>query len=142
MNREEIKRLIYEQQTRLAPSKVPGAGVGVFALIDIPKDTLIKGCKSFMEFANLEKECVFEWSEFDDLDHRIKQYLWGMTDGHDDKFYVDAPLFMLYQTYYINHSETPNCFWNRRSGDVYTQVNITAGEELTVYYMPEERDFL
>jgi hypothetical protein len=38
MNREDVKKLIYEQQTKLAPSQIPGAGVGVFAIVQIPKD--------------------------------------------------------------------------------------------------------
>jgi SET domain-containing protein len=141
MNREDVKKLIYEQQTKLAPSKITGAGVGVFALVDIPKDTIIKGCKSFMEFVGKEDEYLFDWNEFDDLDDRIKTYLWGMTDGYDNKFYIDAPPFMFYQGYYINHSSTPNCFWNRRTGDIYSQVQIHEGEELTMYYMTSERDF-
>jgi hypothetical protein len=33
MNREDVKKLIYEQQTKLAPNKITGAGVGVFALL-------------------------------------------------------------------------------------------------------------
>ena len=141
MNREDVKKLIYEQQTKLAPSQIPGAGVGVFAIVEIQKDTIIKGCKSFMEFIGKEDEYLFDWNEFDDLDDRIKKYLWGMTDGYGNKFYIDAPPFMFYQGYYINHSNTPNCFWNRRSGDIYSQVDIAAGEELTMYYMPSERNF-
>ena len=141
MNREDVKKLIYEQQTKLVPSKITGAGVGVFALVDIPKDTIIKGCKSFMEFVGKEDEYLFDWNEFDDLDDRIKTYLWGMTDGYDNKFYIDAAPFMFYQGYYINHSSTPNCFWNRRTGDIYSQVQIHEGEELTMYYMTSERDF-
>jgi hypothetical protein len=70
-----------------------------------------------------------------------QKYLWGMTDGYDNQFYVDAPPFMFYQGYYINHSSTPNCFWNRRTGDIYSQVQISEGEELTMYYIPSERDF-
>ena len=141
MNREDVKKLIYEQQTKLSPSQIPGAGVGVFAIVEIQKDTIIKGCKSFMEFIGKEDEYLFDWNEFDDLDDRIKKYLWGMTDGYGNKFYIDAPPFMFYQGYYINHSNTPNCFWNRRSGDIYSQVDIAAGEELTMYYMPAERNF-
>lgn len=141
MNREDVKKLIYEQQTKLSPSQIPGAGVGVFAIVEIQKDTIIKGCKSFMEFVGKEDEYLFDWNEFDDLDDRIKKYLWGMTDGYGNKFYIDAPPFMFYQGYYINHSNTPNCFWNRRSGDIYSQVDIAAGEELTMYYMPSERNF-
>lgn len=141
MNKEEIRKLIYEQQTKLAPSKIPGAGVGVFALVDIPKDTLIKGCKAFMEFCKLESEVEFYYDEFKDLDPNIQKYVYSMTDGYDDKFCIDAPLFMLYQGYYINHSNTPNCFWDRRTGNIYTQELVKAGTELTMYYMPYERDF-
>jgi SET domain-containing protein len=141
MTRQEIKKLIYEQQTKLAPSKISGAGVGVFAIVEIPKDTLIKGCKAFVEFIGKEDEYLYDWKEFEDLDDRIKTYLWGMTDGHDNKFYIDAPPFMFYQGYYINHSDTPNCFWDRRTSNIYTQIDIKPGEELTMYYMTSERDF-
>lgn len=142
MTRQEIKKLIYEQQTKLAPSKISGAGVGVFAIVEIPKDTLIKGSKAFIDFVKKEDDYyLFDWNEFEDLDDRIKTYLWGMTDGHDNKFYIDAPPFMFYQGYYINHSDTPNCFWDRRTSNIYTQIDIKPGEELTMYYMPSERDF-
>jgi hypothetical protein len=141
MTKQQIKKLIYEQQTKLAPSKIEGAGVGVFAIVDIPRDTLIKGCQDFMDFLGRKQEHYFEWQEFDDLDARIKAYMWGMTDGFGDKFCIDAPLFMLYQGYYINHSNTPNCFWDRRTGNIYTQIDIAADEELTMYYMTQERDF-
>lgn len=142
MTRQEIKKLIYEQQTKLAPSKISGAGVGVFAIVEIPKDTLIKGSKAFIDFVRKEDDYyLFDWNEFEDLDDRIKTYLWGMTDGHDNKFYIDAPPFMFYQGYYINHSDTPNCFWDRRTSNIYTQIDIKPGEELTMYYMPSERDF-
>ena len=141
MKKEDIKKLIYEQQTKLAPSTIPGAGVGVFALTDIPSDTLIKGCKAFMEFCNMESDIEFYHNEFEDLHPNIQKYVYSMTDGYGDKFCIDAPLFMLYQGYYINHSNTPNCFWDRRTGNIYTQVDIKAGTELTMYYMTTERDF-
>jgi len=150
MNREEVKKLIYKQQTKLAPSLIPGAGVGVFAIVEIPKDTLIKGASSFVEYANLKNDSglaptddihLFQWDEFNDLDDRIKNYLVSMTDSFGNNFWIDAPPFMFYQTYYINHSNTPNCFWDRRTGNVYTQINIEVGQELTMYYMPEEREW-
>ena len=89
----------------------------------------------------MESEFVFRYDEFNDLDPAIQKYVYSMTDGYDDNFCIDAPLFMLYQGYYINHSNTPNCFWDRRTGNIYTQVNIEAGAELTMYYMTTERDF-
>lgn len=141
MNKEDIKRLIFEQQTKLAPSKIPGAGVGLFALVDIPKDTLIKGCKAFMEFCEMDSDFEFTYDELAEAHPNIQKYVYSMTDGHENKFFIDAPLFMLYQGYYINHSNTPNCFWDRRTSNIYTQELIKAGTELTMYYMPHERDF-
>ena len=38
-----VLKLIREQQTKLAPSLIPGAGVGLFALVDIPKDDFNQG---------------------------------------------------------------------------------------------------
>jgi SET domain-containing protein len=141
MNREEIKKLMLEQQTKLGVSNIPGAGVGVFALVDIPKDTLIKGCRAFMEFCNMKEECEFHYDELNEAHPNLQKYVYSMTDGYGDTFCIDAPLFMLYQGYYINHSNTPNCFWDRRTGDIFTQEEIKAGTELTMYYMPSERDF-
>lgn len=141
MNRDEIKRMIYAQQTKLAPSKIPGAGVGVFAIVEIPKDTLLQGGQAFSDFVGDEREYVFDWNEFQNLDERIRKHVEWMTDGHGSTFYIDAPPFMFYQEYYINHSATPNCFWDRRTSSIYTQIDIQPGEELTMYYMPSERDF-
>lgn len=152
MNREDVKKMIYEQQTKLAPSKIPGAGVGVFAIAKIPKDTEIKGCRDFKKYANLkdinsgqlgpsDDIHLFQWDEFNDLDDKIKNYLLSMTDTFDNNFWIDAAPFMFYQTYYINHSNTPNCFWDRRTGYIYSQVEISVGEELTMYYMTPEREW-
>ena len=55
------------------------------------------------------------------IDERVKDYFSSMTEGEGDEHYVDAPPFMHYHCYYINHSSTPNCFWDRRTGDIYTQ---------------------
>ena len=97
MNREDVKKLIYEQQTKLAPSQIPGAGVGVFAIVKIPKDTLIKGCTSFKKYANLKSGedlgpsddiHLFQWNEFDDLDDKIKdaEENFGNTEIRDAIF--------------------------------------------------------
>jgi hypothetical protein len=142
MNKADIKKLILEQQTKLGVSNIAGAGVGLFALVDIPKDTLIKGCRAFGEFCNTLPDFEFSYAEIADAHPEVQKYVYSMTDGYDgDKFLIDAPLFMLYQGYYINHSNTPNCFWDRRTGDIFTQEEIKAGTELTMYYMKSERDF-
>ena len=138
---QHIIKLIREQQTKLAPSLIPGAGVGVFALVDIPKDTQIKGASAFREYTGIQHYYVIKESDLDGIDEKVKDYFSSMTEGEGDEHYVDAPPFMHYHCYYINHSSTPNCFWDRRTGDIYTQVDISEGQELTMYYKLSERDF-
>ncbi len=37
-------------------------------------------------------------------------------------------------SYFLNHSDTPNCFWNEKDDSFYTLENIKIGEELTLDY--------
>ena len=62
--------------------------------------------------------------------------------NYDNQTYtIDIPLNMLYTEYYINHSHTPNIFWDRHEHDLYAICDITEGEELTTYYRPDEREW-
>lgn len=131
---DQILNSIRNLKTCLKPSTIPGAGVGVFALIDIPKDTLIfdveRGDDHFIK--NFEIE---------DLPDNIQNYILGMTDGIEEGFYLDVPAFKIYTAYYVNHSSEPNIFWDRRTDELFSIKDIPYGEELTTYYKPIERDF-
>ena len=69
-----VLKLIREQQTKLAPSLIPGAGVGLFALVDIPKDTLIKGCRAFREYTGIQQDYVIKESDLDLVKKRLKPH--------------------------------------------------------------------
>lgn len=133
-SRDQILNSIKTLKTHLKPSTIPGAGIGVFSLVDIPKDTLIFEVKR-------EDDYFFKMSEIEDLPLRIQDYILGMTDGTEEGFYLDVPAFKIYTAYYVNHSYEPNVFWDRRTDELFSIRDIKEGEELTTYYKPEERDF-
>lgn len=116
--------------TYLAPSKVCH-GVGVFALIDIPKDTCVLPSKP-------EKIKKVLWSELDSCLHsRIK----SITCGDEEGFYIDCDLSEIGPKYYVNHSHSPNVAYNRVDGSYYAIKDIKKDEELLDYYFPGERDW-
>ncbi len=131
--RDEILESIRNLKVKLAPSKINNAGVGLFALVDIPKDNLIFDFKT--------EDHHFKYEEIYDFPKEIIDYIWGMTDGTENGFNLDVPAFMMYSAYYVNHSYFPNVFWDRRTGELFSTKNIAIGEELTTYYKPSERDF-
>lgn len=132
-SRDQILDSIKDLKTCLKPSTIPGAGVGVFALRDIQKD------ESIFNFVTTDHH--FKYDEIIDLPKEIQNHIWGITDGIGDGFNLDVPAFMIYTAYYINHSHSPNTFWDRRSGEIFSIRHIKVGEELTTYYKPDERDF-
>ena len=118
-----------ELYTYLAPSKVCG-GVGVFSLIDIPKDTCI--------FKPDEMHKI-HWSE---INPEIKSRIKTLTYYDEDGFWIDCDLNKIGPQYYINHSHSPNVAYNKDTGSLYAIRNIKKDEELVDYYFPGERDWL
>jgi hypothetical protein len=133
-SRNQILNSIRTLKTCLKPSTISGAGVGVFSLIDIPKDTLIFEVKR-------DDDYFFKYSEIEDLPQSVKDYILGMTDGVEEGFFLDVPAFKIYTAYYVNHSHEPNVFWDRRTDELFSIRDIKIGEELTTYYKPCERNF-
>ena len=115
--------------TYLAPSKLCD-GVGVFALMDIPQDTLI--------FEPGWQVQVYD-SEMPD---EVRKYLSKMTYNNEKGYWIDDSLRNLGQQYYINHSHKPNVAYERGSGRLYAISDIIKDTELTDYYFPGERDWL
>lgn len=131
---DQILNSIRNLKTCLKPSTIPGAGVGVFSLIDIPKDTLIFDVKR-------DDDYFFKYSEIENLPPSIKEYITEITDGVKEGFFLDVPAFKIYTAYYVNHSREPNIFWDRRTDELFSIIDIKIGEELTTYYKPCERNF-
>ena len=115
--------------TYLAPSKVCD-GVGVFSLVDIPRDTVIFEPKKCVQ--------ICEWQ----ISSEIREYLEKMTYYDGNGYWIDDDLQRLGQQYYINHSHEPNVAYERSTGKLYAVRDIVKDEELTDYYFPGERNWL
>jgi SET domain-containing protein len=115
--------------TRLAPSEIHG--VGVFAVIDIPKGTDIfgeKGCTDddFLEVPEATVRAM--------PDGPLKQLYFDFCVLEDGVFYCPESFNEMSISWYLNNSENPNC-QAEAEGIYFTALrNIKAGEELTVSY--------
>lgn len=115
--------------TYLAPSKVCG-GVGVFSLVDIPKDTRI---------FTPGKMHYRLWT---DVDERLRERIETLTYCDSHGFWIDSDLDKLGPQYYINHSHNPNVAYDKDTGILYAIMDIPKDVELTDYYFPGERNWL
>ena len=114
--------------TYLAPSNVC-SGVGVFSLLDIPKDTCI---------FTAEQSYKVLWSE---INPEIRSRIKTLTYCDDEGFWIDCDLNKIGPQYYINHSHSPNVAYNKDTGSLYAIRDIQKNEELVDYYFPGERDW-
>ena len=117
-----------ELYTYLYPSTVC-PGVGVFALVDISRDTCI--------FKPIGAEKVL-WSQ---INQNIRPRIESLTLWDEDGFWLNCDLSRIGPEYYINHSHTPNVMYDTKTGALYAMRDIGKDEELLHYYFPEERDW-
>ena len=116
--------------TYLAPSNVC-IGVGVFSLLDIPKDTCI---------FTAEQSYKVLWSE---INPEIKARIETLTYCDDEGFWIDCDLNKIYGAYYINHTDkNENVRYNYENGSWYATRDILKDEELINTYEKEEKDWL
>jgi len=114
---------------KLGVSNIINAGIGVFAVTDIPKDTvLFEGGDS----------CLVEWKY---IPKESKQYISSITHNDERGIYLNRPINEVYIAYYFNHSECPNVHYDSKNDRFITIKDIKKEEELTCYYIPEERDW-
>ena len=111
--------------TRLAPSKIHG--VGVFAIVDIPKDTNLFG----PDDTDLVEVPAGDITDLMDSQQDLYHDFAPLVGG----YYRCPPSFnMMSAAWYLNHSETPNCRCDESDYSFYSLVDIPAGTELTVDY--------
>ena len=116
--------------TYLAPSKVC-KGVGVFAYVNIRKDTVI-----FPDTKN-EDYLKIPWV---DVTNRARKKIQQLTAGFDEEgFYTDVDINRFDISYYVNHSRKPNVYYDSESSSLYAMRNIKRDKELLQYYPPNER---
>ena len=116
--------------TYLAPSKVC-KGVGVFAYVNIRKDTVI------FPVTKNEDYLKIPWV---DVTNRPRKKIQQLTAGFDEEgFYTDVDINRFDISYYVNHSRKPNVYYDSESSSLYAMRNIKRDKELLQYYPPNER---
>lgn len=105
----------------LRPSGIPGAGVGVFALHDIGRDTRLNLFRKEEGASRKMKE--------EDVSEELRTYCIALEGGMWDC----PPSFNRMSVgWYLNHSRTPNAAWKK---DAYYSIRrIARGDELTIDY--------
>ena len=125
MKKEEIL-------TYLAPSQVCDS-VGVFAYIDIPKDTII-----FPEIESAYEDGQRSWST---VTKEASKKIKSLTIWDENGFWSDVNINRFDISYYVNHSRKPNVHYERSTDTLYAMHKIKKGTELLQFYLPEERDW-
>ena len=116
--------------TYLAPSQVC-KGVGVFAYVNIRKDTVI------FPVTKNEDYLKIPWV---DVTNRARKKIQQLTAGFDEEgFYTDVYINRFDISYYVNHSRKPNVYYDSESSSLYAMRNIKRDKELLQYYPPNER---
>jgi hypothetical protein len=111
--------------TRLQPS--PGRGIGVFAIRDIPA-----GIDPFLGDRNETVEVPVEWLASIG-DPEIRRMYVDFCPVVDGVFVAPVDFNQMAQSWYLNHSDSPNVACNAEMVFGTTRP-VARGEELTVDY--------
>jgi SET domain-containing protein len=131
---EILKNLQYNSNVYLRPSKVCD-GVGAFALVPIPKDTLLfKDVPSTSHY--------FTWEELKNIPKDVLDKLKSLCPIDKEGIYLFSSLNNFNFSYFINHSYTPNVVYDADADEFYTLRNIKKDEELVCTYPVEEMDWI
>jgi len=119
-------------KTKLAPSKVCD-GVGIFAIVEIPKN--------FILFQDVSADTIhIPFTEI--RDDAAKKHLASICISDSVGIYLSRTYNNINMSYYVNHSETPNIYYDWNLDEFITLRDILPGEELTCLYTKEEIDWL
>jgi len=133
LKKQILQELFDKTIVKLAPSKINGAGVGVFSVTKIEKEDIV--------FATNTNQFI-QWIEVNDIDEEIIAYIKQMCNHNEHGFWVDCPINKINPSYYVNHSEEPNLYHDLSTDTYFAIKNIEIGEELTCKYLPEEVDWV
>lgn len=117
----------------LKPSKVCD-GVGVFALIDIPKGTIL------FEDTKPDNEFI-SWEEIGDIPIEVKNYLSNICLYAQNGIYLSRNVSSINISYYVNHSEDYNVIHDLNIDEYVTSKYIKKGEEILCLYTKDEIDW-
>src|SRR5579872_2923888 len=128
MNKQQLLKNLKENiYCRIQPSEV--AGVGVFAICDIPKGTNPFVGSGDHEYIKLNDD------EIADLDEKVKKIISDFFIKVDGGFLVPECGFNgIDISYYCNFSKDPNVEAEKNGERLISKRDIAKGEELTINY--------
>jgi SET domain-containing protein len=117
--------------SRLKPSRIEGAGVGVFSISFIPKGTdPFDGCTT--QLRNMSNE------EFQSLSEEKKKMVKDFCYYSSGNWRVPQNFNTLDISWFVNSSVEPNLEFNTNNGRYVTLRDIEIDEELTYEYLVYE----
>lgn len=128
-----IDSIKYNCNVRLKPSTVCD-GVGVFALVDIPADTVL--------FNDIDPDMNFiAWDEIGDIKDEVKVYLKSMCNSNESGVFLSRTVSAINISYYVNHSDNFNVHHDLTLDRYITTKDIKSGDEILCKYIFSEIDF-
>jgi SET domain-containing protein len=128
-----LNEVINNTYVVLKPSSV--AGVGVFALRDIPR-----GCRDIFSKPHPNDNWIkIPLAEVEKLPEHAKFLIWNYCLFDDENYFVpDYGFKKVELCLFLNHSDTPN-LRSIDGGDYFEAIrDISSGEELFIYYGADE----
>ncbi len=117
----------------LKPSKVCN-GVGVFALVNIPKGTIL--------FEDIKPDTDFiSWKQMGEISDEVKKYLSSVCLSSKKGIYLSRTVSSINISYYVNHSTDFNVYHNLNKDEYVTIRDIKKGEEILCLYTKDEIDW-
>lgn len=102
-------------------------GVGLFALRDLPKDSVVA------ESRYIEENEFLPWSEYELIDDTSKKVLEDFCEFDEDGVYLPGDMNYMNLGYFMNHCCNGNVGFNA-NGDFVTMRDVKDGEELCYDY--------
>lgn len=128
MTKAEILNFLPSTYCRIKRSDIHG--VGVHAIVPILKGTnLFPDCST-----NLRDIKKIDKKEIDHLDRNIKEMMSDFLIESKTHYFMISSLNNINISYFLNHSDNPNCIWREENDSFYSLEDLKIGEELTLDY--------
>jgi len=128
-----LHQILWGVVVKLAPSRIPNAGVGVVTLTTIEKGEIVFKPKN---------NIFISWEELSNVESGIFEHIKKTCNNNQYGFWIDCAVNDISASYFVNHSEDPNLYHDLDTDIYYAIKNITKGEELTCKYLQKEIDWV
>ena len=128
MTKQQIFSFLSSTYCRIKTSKIHG--VGVHAIMPIKKGAnLFPDCS-----VDLNKIIKINKKEVNHLHDNVKQMMGDFLIESKTHYFTPVSLNGINISYFLNHSDNPNCEWVEKDDSFRPLKDIQEGEELTLNY--------